>query len=302
LEDVLVAILIAKKTRCIIQGITGRQARMNTKLMLDYGTVVVAGVTPGKGGQEVYGVPVYNTIEETLEHHPEVQASSIFVPAPFAKSAAMEALDAGLKLITLHPERVPHHDMLELIEHSHSKRAIIIGPNTPGVVSPGESLLGMLGARAELARECFTPGPVGVMSRSGGQTTTVCYMLSRAGIGQTTAIGIGGDPFVGARFSDLLPLFEKDEETKAVVLFGEIGTNQEEAVAELIQQGNFTKPLIAYVAGKWARAGMRFGHAGAIIKHGKGTVEEKIQALLDAGAIVLEHLDQLPDTVRRVLD
>lgn len=295
------AILIDENTQCIIQGITGRQARMNTKLMLDYGTGVAAGVTPGKGGQEVHGVQVYNTVEEVLEHHPEVKASAILVPAPFAKSAAMEALDAGIKLITLHPERVPPHDILELIEYGRGIGAIIIGPNTPGIISPGKSLLGMLGARAELAREWFTPGPVGVMSRSGGQTTTVCLMLSKAGIGQTTAIGIGGDPFVGASFSDLLPLFEKDEKTKAAVIFGEIGTNQEEAVAELIQQGRFTKPLIAYVAGKCAKANMRFGHAGAIIEHGKGTVKDKIQALRDSGAIVLDHLDQLPETVRVVL-
>jgi len=295
------AILIDENTYCMVQGITGREAQIRTKLMLDYGTKVIAGVTPGKGRTEIYGIPVYNTVEEAREYHPEITASTIFVPAPFAKSAVMEALDAGIKLVTLHPERVPHQDMLELIEHSKRKGSIIIGPNTIGLVSPNKALLGMIGARADLAQEWFKQGPVGVISRSGGQTTTVCYMLTTAGIGQSTAIGIGGDPFVGAGFPDLLPYFEKDEETKAVVIFGEIGTTQEEDAAEVCKRGDFTKPLIAYVAGRWAVPGMRFGHAGAIIEHGMGTVKEKVHALRDAGAIVLDHLDQLPKAVKQAL-
>ncbi|RLI35072.1 succinate--CoA ligase subunit alpha [Candidatus Bathyarchaeota archaeon] len=297
------AILLNENTACIVQGITGRIGTAVTRIMLKYGTKIVAGVTPGRGGATVEGIPVYNTVEEAKEHHPEIEASAVIVPAPFAKEAAMEAIDAGLKLVVLNPERVPHQDMLEIIEYSQGKDVKIIGPNSPGIVTPHRAMLGIYGAGAglEWLYETFKPGSVGVISRSGGQSTTVTYLLTSSGIGQSTVIGIGGDPFVGSRFVDLLPLFEEDEETKAVVIFGEIGTTQEEEVADLLKRGKFTKPLIAYVAGRYAKPGMRYGHAGAIIERGRGTAKEKAEVLKDAGAIVLESLSHLPKAAKEVL-
>ncbi|RLI26308.1 MAG: succinate--CoA ligase subunit alpha [Candidatus Hecatellales archaeon] len=298
------AILIDDKTPCIVQGITGRVGVAVTRVMVKYGTKIVAGVSPGRGGSRVDDIPVYDTVEEAVENHPEIKASAVIVPALFAKEAALEAMDAGVKLIVLNPERVPHQDMLELIEYSKRYGAMIIGPNSPGIVSPHKAMLGIYaaGAGVDWLYETFKPGPVGVISRSGGQSTTVTYLLTSAGIGQTTVIGIGGDPFVGTRFVDLLPLFEKDEETKAVVIFGEIGTTQEEEVAELLKRGGFSKPLIAYVAGRAAKPGMRYGHAGAIIERGVGTAEGKMKVLREAGAFVLDSLSDLPRTVKQALN
>lgn len=296
-------ILLDENTPCIVQGITGRVGLAAARVMTAYGTRIVAGVAPGRGGLKVDGIPVYNTVEEARENHPEISASAVIVPALLAKEAAMEALDAGVKLVVLNPERVPHQDMLELIEYSKRRNAIIIGPNSPGIVSPHRAMLGIyaVGAGVEWLYETFKPGPVGVISRSGGQSTTIAYLLTSTGIGQTTVVGIGGDPFVGSRFVDLLPLFEKDPETKAVVIFGEIGTLQEEEAADLLKRGGFTKPLIAYVAGRAAKPGMRYGHAGAIIERGVGTAEEKMRRLKDAGALVLESLSNLPKAVKQAL-
>ena len=297
------AVLVDENTSCIVQGITGRVGLAATKIMIEYGTRVVAGVAPGKGGLKADGIPVYNTVEEARENHPEILASTVIVPALLAKEAALEAIDAGVRLVVLNPERVPHQDMLEIIEYSRRRRAVVIGPNSPGIVTPHKAMLGIyaVGAGVEWLYETFKPGPVGVISRSGGQSTTVAYLLTNAGIGQTTVVGIGGDPFVGSRFVDLLPLFEKDPETRAVVIFGEIGTLQEEEVADLLKRGGFTKPLIAYVAGKAAKPGMRYGHAGAIIERGVGTAEDKMRKLKEAGATVLESLSDLPKTARKLL-
>ncbi len=297
------AILIDENTSCVVQGITGRVGLAATRIMVKYGTRVVAGVAPGRGGLKADGIPVYNTVEEARENHPEILASTVIVPALLAKEAALEAMDAGVRLVVLNPERVPHQDMLEIIEYSRRRKAMVIGPNSPGMVTPHKAMLGIyaVGAGVEWLYETFKPGPVGVISRSGGQSTTVAYMLTNAGIGQTTVVGIGGDPFVGSRFIDILPLFERDPETRAVVIFGEIGTLQEEEVADLLKRGGFTKPLIAYVAGKAAKPGMRYGHAGAIIERGVGTAESKMEALKEAGATVLESLSDLPETVKKLL-
>jgi succinyl-CoA synthetase alpha subunit len=302
-EERLMAILIDENTSCVVQGITGRVGLAATRIMVKYGTRVVAGVAPGRGGLKADGIPVYNTVEEARENHPEILASAVIVPALLAKEAALEAIDAGVRLVVLNPERVPHQDMLEIIEYSRRRKAMVIGPNSPGIVTPHKAMLGIyaVGAGVEWLYETFKPGPVGVISRSGGQSTTVAYMLTNAGIGQTTVVGIGGDPFVGSRFIDLLPLFEKDPETRAVVIFGEIGTLQEEEVADLLKRGSFTKPLIAYVAGKTAKPGMRYGHAGAIIERGVGTAEDKMRKLKEAGATVLESLSDLPKTMKNLL-
>jgi succinyl-CoA synthetase alpha subunit len=295
------AILIDESTAVMVQGITGREAQVRVRLMKEYGTSVVAGVTPGRGGMTVEGVPVYNTVKEAAENHPGVTVSAIFVPARAAKVAAFEAIDAGLGLITLHPERVPQQDMLEVISHARGGDTRVIGPNTIGLVSPGKSLVGMIGARADLAREFFKPGPVGVVSRSGGNTTTLCYYLNRVGLGQTTAIGIGGDAFVGTTLIDVLTLFEEDSETEMVAFFGEVGTSVEEDASEFIKQGGFTKPLVGYVSGRYAKPGVRFGHAGAMVSRGLGTAQGKVAALREAGAHMVDHFGDIGEVTKQVL-
>jgi succinyl-CoA synthetase alpha subunit len=296
------AILLDETTEVVVQGATGKEGQFRIQAMREYGTRIVAGVTPGRGGMAVAGVPVYDTVEEAREQHPALSASVVFVPPRFAKSAAFEALDAGLRLVLLVPERVPQQDMLEIIQRAREGHAVVIGPNSIGMVSPGKAIIGVIGGRLELMRAAFQPGPCGVLSRSGGQTTTVCYYLTRAGVGQSTAIGVGGDAFVGATWSELLPLFEQDPETRMLVLFGEIGTTNEEDAAALIRAGGFTKPVVAYVSGRYARAGMRFGHAGAIISRGVGTAEAKIAALQAAGVHIVEHLGDIGPAARRILD
>jgi succinyl-CoA synthetase alpha subunit len=297
----MMAILIDESTEVLVQGITGREAQVRVRLMKEYGTRVVAGVTPGRGGRTVEGVPVYNTVQEAKEQHPSVSVSAVFAPARAAKTAAFEAIDAGIELITLHPERVPQQDMLEVIAYARRGDSRVIGPNTIGLVSPGKSLVGMIGARADLAREFFKPGPVGVVSRSGGNTTTLCYYLNKVGLGQTTAVGMGGDAFVGTTLIDLLTLFEKDGETEMVAFFGEVGTSVEEDAAEFIKEGGFTKPFVGYVSGRYARPGVRFGHAGAMISRGRGTTQGKVEALREAGAHMVDHFGEIGEVAKKVL-
>jgi succinyl-CoA synthetase alpha subunit len=295
------AILIDENTQVLVQGITGREAQIRVRLMKEYGTNVVAGVTPGRGGQTVEGVAVYNTVQEAKEHHPGITVSSVFVPARAAKAAAFESIDAGIGVITLHPERVPQQDMLEVIAYARQSDARVIGPNTIGLVSPGRSLVGMIGGRADLAKEFFQPGPVGVISRSGGNTTTLAYYLNVAGLGQTTAIGMGGDAFVGTTLIELLTEFEKDDETEMVAFFGEIGTSVEEDAAEFIKAGGFTKPFVGYVSGRYARSEVRFGHAGAIVSRGRGTAQGKVEALKEAGAHMVDHFGDIGQVAVDVL-
>lgn len=296
------AILIDENTEVIIQGITGREARLRARQMKEYGTKLVAGVTPGRGGQEAEGVPVYDTVAEAKRHFPNIEGTSIFVPAAGAKLAAFEAIDAGLKVVILHPERVPQQDMLEVIQYSRENgEAIVIGPNSLGVISPGKALMGMIGGRADTAREFFKPGVAGVISRSGGNTTTLSYYLTKVGVGQTTSISMGGDACVGSTYIDFMKLFEKDPETKLVAIFGEIGTSSEEDLADFIGAGGFTKPVIAYISGTYARSEMRFGHAGAIISRGKGTTKAKQDALRSAGVIVLDHFGDVGERADTIL-
>lgn len=295
------AILIDESTQVLVQGITGREAQIRVRLMKRYGTKVVAGVTPGRGGRTIEDVPVYDTVQEAKDNHPQISVSAIFVPARAAKTAAFEAIDGGIGLVTLHPERVPQQDMLEVIAYARRGDARVIGPNTIGLVSPGKALVGMIGARADLAREFFKPGPVGVVSRSGGNTTTLAYYLNRLGLGQSTAIGMGGDAFVGTTLIDLLTLFEEDAETEMVAFFGEIGTSVEEDAADFIKAGGFTKPFVGYVSGHYARAGMRFGHAGAIVSRGRGTAQGKVEALRGAGATMVDHFGEIGHVAKEVL-
>lgn len=296
-----VSILIDEQTEVVVQGATGREARLRIKLMQNYGTRVVAGVTPGKGGQRVEGSPVYNTVLEAKEHHPGINTSAIFVPAQAAKVAAFEALDAGISVITLHPERVPQQDMLDVIAYAKRYGAHVIGPNTIGLISPGKALVGMIGGNPLSAREFFQEGPVGVLSRSGGNTTTLGFYIKQAGLGQSTAIGMGGDAFVGTTLREYLQLFEQDPDTEVVAYFGEIGTTIEEDAAEFVANGGFTKPVVAYVAGQYARPDVRFGHAGAMISRGVGSAQGKRQALREAGAHVVEHFGDIGAVTRQIL-
>ena len=295
------AILIDENTRVLVQGITGREGRTRTRLMKEYGTKVVAGVTPGKGGQEVEGVPVYDTVFEAWEKHGPIDASAIFVPAPLVKEAALEAIEAGVKLLLLVPDRVPIHDVLEIYDYAKKKGARFIGPNTLGILSPGKAVLGMIGGRAKSAREWFKPGPVGVTSRSGGITSAISYYISKAGLGQSTIVHVGGDAVVGMPHPEIVKLFEKDPQTEVIVMFGEIGTSQEERVAELMKNKEVTKPLVAFIGGKAAQKGTRFSHAGAIVEGNRGSWESKVNALKEAGAIVVDKITDIPEAVKKVL-
>jgi len=262
--------------------------------MKDYGTHVVAGVTPGKAGSEVHGVPVYDSMEEAWEKAGPIDISVIFVPASLVKNAALEAIDGGVKLLVIVPDRVPIFDVLEVSRFAKGKGASFIGPNTLGLVSPGKAVLGMIGGRAERARDWFLPGNVGVSSRSGGMTSAISYFLTEAGLGQSTIIHVGGDAVVGLSHPEVVELFEKDDQTEMVVLFGEIGTTQEERVADLIECGKFTKPLIAYIGGKAAKSGTRFSHAGAIVEGTKGSYDSKVKRLKEVGVHLVESVSDIP--------
>jgi len=295
------AILVNEKSRVIIQGITGREGMVRAQLMKDYGTNLVGGVTPGRGGQDVYGVPVYDSVEEAWEKAGPIDVSVIFVPAALVKNGALEALEAGVRLLVLVPDRVPIYDVLEISRAAREKGASFVGPNTLGLVSPGKAVLGMIGGRAERAREWFSPGAVGVTSRSGGMTSAISYYLTRAGVGQSTIVHVGGDAVVGLSHPEIVELFEKDPETRLVAMFGEIGTTQEERVADLIEQKKFSKPLVAFIGGKAAKSGTRFSHAGAIVEGSRGSYETKVKRLRDAGAHVVESMFDIPKKARELL-
>jgi succinyl-CoA synthetase alpha subunit len=294
-------ILADENTRVLIQGITGREGSARARYLLDYGTKVLCGVTPGRGGSEVWGVPVYNSVKEAVEAHGQIEASVTFVPAPQIKGAVFEAIEAGIKLVVVPAERVPLHDSLEMVALAKKRGSRILGPGSMGVLSPEKVVVGWLGASKEFAGELFKPGAVGVMSRSGGQTGTVVWCLTSAGIGISTAVHVGTEPIVGTSFPEILPMFEADEATKAVVLFGEIGTVAEEEAAEVIKEGGFSKPLVAYIAGRSMPSGMRFSHASAIIERGRGTAESKVKALEAVGAYVVETPQEIATTVARIL-
>jgi succinyl-CoA synthetase alpha subunit len=295
------SILIDQSKRVLVQGITGREGMARTKLMREYGTNVVAGVTPAKGGQEVEGIPVFDTVQEAWEQAGPLDVSVLYIPAPIVKSAALEAIAAGVKLLVIVPDRVPIWDVLAIAKSAKENGAMFTGPNTLGILSPDKGVLGMIGGRAASARSWFFPGPVGVTSRSGGMTSSTAYYLAQAGIGATTLVHVGGDAVVGLPHPEVIKLFQKDPETKAIVMFGEIGGSQEERVAALIESGEVTKPVVAYIGGKAAKSGTRFSHAGAIIEGGRGTYEGKVDRLRSVGATVVEAFGDLPAATKEVL-
>ncbi len=286
------AIIIDENTNVLVQGITGNQGRFHTKQMLAYGTKVVAGSTPGKGGEVVEGVPVYNSVREACENH-KIDASVLFIPAPFTKDAAFEAIEAGIGVVVVITEGVPLHDEIAMVAYAKRKGAIVLGPNTFGIVSSGKCKMGIP------PNQYFVEGNVGVVARSGTLTYEITGNLTAEGLGQSTVVGMGGDRVVGLTFIDVLKMFEKDEQTKAVVLIGEIGGNAEETASEYIKE--MTKPVIAFIAGKSAPPGKRMGHAGAIIERGKGTYQGKVDALTEAGAKVAMLPFDVPALVKEAI-
>lgn len=286
------SILVGRDTRLIVQGITGREGGFHTARMQEYGTCVVGGVTPGKGGTQQLGVPVFDTVRQAVKAT-GANATCIFVPAPFAADAVCEAADAGVPLIVCITEGIPTADMIRACAYVRTRGVRLIGPNCPGLLTPGEAKVGII--PGHIAR----PGSIGVVSRSGTLTYEVVDALRRAGLGLSTCVGVGGDPVLGTRFVDVLPLFEHDPATTAVVLIGEIGGNDEEAAAEYIAS-EMTKPVVGFVSGRSAPEGKRMGHAGAIVSGGAGTAESKVAALLAAGVPVPDTPHEIPALLQEI--
>jgi succinyl-CoA synthetase alpha subunit len=288
-----VSILVDRDTRVLVQGITGREGSFHTEQMVEYGTNVVSGVTPGGKGKSVVGAPVFDTVADAVaETAPNV--AIIFVPARFAPDAIYEAIDNGLPLVVCITEGIPVADMVPLYAHVQNRGSRLLGPNCPGLITPGEAKVGIMPGFIH------TPGPVGVVSRSGTLTYEVVDALSRAGTGQSTAVGIGGDPIIGTSFVDVLGLFEADPATEAIVMIGEIGGNDEETAAQFIQE-HVTKPVVGFIAGQTAPPGKRMGHAGAIISGGSGTAAEKMAALEAAGVRVVDRPSAVPSAIQAAL-
>ena len=287
------SVLVDENTRLFVQAITGAEGSFHTKQMIDYGTQVVGGATPGKGGQEFEGVPVFNTVAEGVAAT-SANASVIFVPPPFAADAIMEAADAGLELIVCITEGIPEADMVKAYQYVQARSSRLIGPNCPGIISPGKCKIGIMPGFIH------QPGRIGIISRSGTLTYETVGQLSERGLGQSTAIGIGGDPIIGTRFVDALALFKDDAETDAVVMIGEIGGSAEEEAAAYVKE-HYDKPVVGIIAGRTAPPGRRMGHAGAIISGGKGTADDKMAAMQDAGIHVCESPAEIGETVERAL-
>lgn len=295
-------ILADATTRILVQGITGREAATFTAESITYGAQIVAGVTPGKGGITIHDVPVYDTVHAAVNHH-AVDATIISVPPQFALDAAREALANGIKLLIVVTERVPRRDVVIMLEHAARAQARVVGPNTLGIISPGQTRVGMAGGSADAVRRAYTLGNVGVVSRSGGMMTEIANLLTQAGIGQSTCVSIGGDPIVGSTILDLLPLYEADPDTHAIVMFSEPGGVMEERLAALVEQHPPRLPIIAFVAGRFAdrMQGVRFGHAGAIVQGSQGSPAAKIARMRESGILVASKLHEIPDLVREAV-
>ena len=296
------SIVVDQDTRVIVQGITGREAVSFTRDMLDYGGRVVGGVTPGRGGRDVLGVPVYDSVQQITEKE-RVDASVLAVPAPFVRDAAFEAIEAGASLLVIVTERVPRRDVVQVLELARLRGSRVIGPNTMGIISPGKTKVGSIGGPAEDTRKSFVPGPVGVVSRSGGMTTELANLLTQNGLGQSTAISMGGDPIVGSTFAELLPLWKDDPETEALVLFCEPGGPLEAALAARVRSDGGSLPVIAFIAGHFTAdmPGVRFGHAGSIVEGKADTAEEKARVMREAGIAVADDFSEIPALVKRAL-
>ncbi|HMU27161.1 MAG TPA: CoA-binding protein [Solirubrobacterales bacterium] len=297
------SILLNKDTTFIVQGITGREAVNLTKECLDYGSKVVGGVTPGRKGREVHGVPVFDTVEQAVENHgSQIDGSIVTVPPGFTKDAVIEAIDNGIKLIVVVTERIPRGDVAEMVEFANMHDARIIGPNCLGLIVPEVCKMGGIGGPAKDAAKSYSPGVVGVMSRSGGMTTEISSSLTAAGLGVSTAVSIGGDAIIGSSYAELMPYFEADEETRAIVIYTEPGGRMEAQLADWQAENNSRLPIVAFMAGKFmddeSMKGMTFGHAGTIVEGKEDSATEKIKRLESAGITVVERIDEIPDAVK----
>ena len=289
------SVLVGNNTRLIIQGITGTEGSFHGQQMIDYGTNIVAGVTPGKGGQEALGVPVFNSVQEAVKHQ-GANTSVIFVPPKFAAGAVIESIDADLDLIVCISEGIPAADMVKVNHALENNNTRLIGPNCPGIITPGQAKIGIMPGFIH------TPGSIGIMSRSGTLTYEAVHQIGAHGLGQSTVIGIGGDPIIGTTFIDMLQLFAEDDETNGVVMIGEIGGTAEEEAAQWVVDNNFSKPVVSFIAGQTAPPGRRMGHAGAIIAGGKGTANEKMTELKKAGITVVESPADIGQAMVEVLN
>ena len=300
------SILLSKETTFIVQGITGREAVNLTKECLDYGSKVVGGVTPGRKGREVHGVPVFDTVAQAVAHHGgPIDGSVVTVPPAFTKDAVLEAIENGIKLIVIVTERVPRGDVAQMVELAEMRGARIIGPNCLGLIVPEVCKMGGIGGPAKDAAKAYQPGRVGVMSRSGGMTTEISSSLTQAGLGVSTAVSIGGDAIIGSAYAELMPYFEADEQTQAIVIYTEPGGRMEAQLAEWVKDNNSRLPIVAFMAGKFMddeeMKGMSFGHAGTIVEGKEDTATEKIARLEAAGIRVVERIDEIPDVVKEKL-
>ena len=300
------SILLNKNTTFIVQGITGREAVNLTRECLDYGSSVVGGVTPGRKGREVHGVPVFDTVAQAVEHHGgPIDGSVVTVPPAFTKDAVLEAIENGIKLIVIVTERVPRGDVAQMVELAEMRGARIIGPNCLGLIVPEVCKMGGIGGPAKDAAKAYAPGRVGVMSRSGGMTTEISSSLTQAGLGVSTAVSIGGDAIIGSAYAELMPYFEADEQTEAIVIYTEPGGRMEAQLAEWVADNNSRLPIVAFMAGKFMddeeMKGMSFGHAGTIVEGKEDTATEKIARLEAAGIRVVERIDEIPDVVKEKL-
>ncbi|MGI9862623.1 CoA-binding protein [Moorella naiadis] len=294
-------ILIDRKTTVVVQGITGREGSLRAAYMKEYGTKVVAGTSPGKGGQTVAGIPVYHTVKQAVYEHGPIDFSVIFVPGRALKAAVKEAADAGIKNIVPCVESVPIHDIMDMVAYCRLKGVRLIGPGSIGIITPGEAVVGWLGGNVGWANTFFEPGPIGVFSRSGGQSGTIPWVLKEGGFGVSTVVHTGTEPVLGTSMADLLPLFEADPQTKGVAVFSEIGGTQEEECAEVIASGGFTKPFVIYVAGAWAPEGQRFSHASSIVERGRGSAKSKMEAIRKAGGYVAMTPTDIPRILKEVV-
>jgi succinyl-CoA synthetase alpha subunit len=297
------SILLSKDTTFIVQGITGREAVNLTKECLDYGSKVVGGVTPGRKGREVHGVPVFDTVAQAVEHHGgPIDGSVVTVPPAFTKDAVFEAILNGIKLVVIVTERIPRGDVAQMVELANIEGARIIGPNCLGLIVPEVCKMGGIGGPAKDAAKAYQPGRVGVMSRSGGMTTEISSSLTAAGLGVSTAVSIGGDAIIGSTYAELMPYFEADEQTEAIVIYTEPGGRMEAQLAEWVKDNNSRLPIVAFMAGKFMddeeMKGMSFGHAGTIVEGKEDTATEKIARLEAAGIRVVERIDEIPDVVK----
>jgi succinyl-CoA synthetase alpha subunit len=298
------SILISKDTRFIVQGITGREAVNLTRENLDYGSQIVGGVTPGRAGRDVYGVPVYDCVRDAVRAHGEIEGSVVSVPPRFTRDAVFEALENGIRLIVVVTENVPRREVAQMVELAQLRGARIIGPNCLGMISPDEAKMGGVGGPAANTRQAYVKGNIGVMSRSGGMTTEIASTLTAAGLGQSTCVSIGGDAIIGTTYAELMPLYEADPETHAIAIYSEPGGRMEAELADWIQANDSRLPVVAFMAGRFMdeMQGMRFGHAGTIVEGKEDTTVEKIKRMEAAGISVAERIEEIPALLRKRLE